>query len=142
MKKAMPLEHMHRHTRITSELVDRFAEAPRENQLQVLAQLRARVADDSHAIELAVAGIAVSVLALLLVPPRVDLAHLPWVVSLATGGMLGIFVAVLLVPLLIGSAIRSNRREIATVWLRAYEDELQRRYQQHGLKASRWRAQH
>ncbi len=137
-----PLAHIHRHIRITSELVDRFAEAPRETQLQVFAQLRARVADDSHTIELAIAGIAVSLLTMLIVPAHIDLGHPPWLVSLITGGMLGVFIAVLLIPLLMWSAVRSNRREIATVWLRAYEDELQRRYSQAGREGSNWRAKH
>jgi hypothetical protein len=142
MKVRTAHEHIPRHNKVTVQLLNAFAEAPRDTQLETLAQLRGRAADDSHTIELAIAGIAVSILATLTTPAHLNVAHLPWLASLIAGGMLGIIVAVLLVPLLIGSAVRSNRRENATVWLRAYEDELQRRHGQRGYSARKWRASH
>lgn len=125
MKKA--IDHMYRHINVTPALVDRFADASRATQLRVLAQLRKRATDDSHTVELAIAAIAVSVLVSLTGTPHLDLEKLPWQVGLAAGGTLGLLVAGMLAPLVIGSAIRSNRRDSAVVWLRAYEDEVQRR---------------
>lgn len=121
------IDHIYRHINVTPALVDRFTNASRATQLTVLAQLRKRAADDSHTVELAIAAIAVSVVLSLTGTPHLDLAKLPWQVGVATGGTLGLLAAAMLAPLLIGSAIRSNRRDTAAVWLGAYEDEIQRR---------------
>lgn len=101
-----------------------------------------RAANDSHTIELAILGIAVTLLASFFVPNEVDLSELPFIGALIAGGIVGIIGVSVLIPLLISTALNANRREAATVWLRAYEDEIQRRHALPGREGRRWRARH
>lgn len=121
--------YVHRHNNITLEELARFAAAPRSEQVKVLAELRRRAGDDSHTLELAIVSIAVTLVVTMIVPQHVDLSGLPFIGALVAGGVVGVIAVLMLIPLLISTAVRSSRRETATTWLRAYEDELEHQQQ-------------
>jgi len=140
MRKRSPTAHLYRHSNVTLDNLESFAVAPRGEQVKILAELRKRASDDSHTIELAIVGIAATLIATLVVPDHVDLSGLPLIGALIAGGLLGIVAVLVLIPLLITTAVRSNRREAAMVWLRAYEDELQHWQGLPGRAGRKWRA--
>lgn len=135
-------KYLHRDTNVTTQRLDQFAARTHAEQAEILGQLRKRAADDSHIIELTVMSIAIALLAMFVVPTRVDLTGLPLIGAFITGGAIGIFAVLILAPTLIAAAVRNSRREAATVWLGAFEDELQRRRGLRGRAARKWRAEH
>lgn len=132
-------DYIHRHNKVNLEELERFAAAPRSEQLRVLAELRRRAGDDSHTIELAIMSIAITLVLTIIVPRHVDLSGAPLVEALVAGGAVGVIAVLTLIPLLVSTAVRSNRRETATIWLRAYEDELQHRTALRSKRRAWWR---
>lgn len=145
MKTQSP--HLHSDTKVTIERLDSFAEASREHQVSVLAKLRARAEDDANDIQTTILVGAFGVLGTLLVAPNVagliqKAGTGSWVVGLSAGAGIGVVIAIVMIPIVFSAVVRGARRERATVWLRAYEDELQRRWQLPGRGGRAWRRAH
>jgi hypothetical protein len=133
---------IHMGTDVTGERLDVFANADRTTQLKVLAFLRGRSVDDT--IDLSIFAI---VLAVVIPLSTIGLpAEIPELTIV--GRIVGDLIVALAVVLGVGLSValpairRQERRTRATVWLRAYEDELARRHAQRGRAARRWKATH
>jgi len=130
--RAQAQPFVHADIAVTTDRLDSFASAAIDDQLATLATLRERAAD-SGSTELAVLGIAIAVLIALLVPTS-GLTDYDGVSS--WWELLGRIVASVIVGFVVVLLIvaggrewlqRDRRRELAAVWLAAYEDELTRR---------------
>lgn len=113
----------------------------------MLTELRRRSADDANDVQSSIMVAAFGVLATVFVAPLVATHVSPagsqaWVASLAIGVTVGVVVVIVVVPVIGFAVIHSARRERATIWLRAYEDELQRRWRGTGKIARSWRRLH
>ena len=145
MAKKHTVPHIHEDNRVNTDRVDAFALAPRQEQMTTLAELRSRVKDDSNSVELAVSLALVGALITVVVPlpesisalqnPNWWVAAIVWVLlCLAIGA--GLFIALL--PVLISTMRHSRKRDLAELWLRAYEDELDGRWSRQDRPARRW----
>ncbi len=138
--------HIHRDTEVTRSRLDAFAVAPRAEQVRVLATLRAHAADESDTALRELVGILLATLMAILAPfvaLNVDeqLRGNPIflaVLALAVGTVL----LIAFLPAMIDMARDLNRRERATVWLGAFQDELARRHRLKGRAARRWQRDH
>jgi uncharacterized iron-regulated membrane protein len=129
--KAEPF--LHPDIAVTTDRLDNFANAEVDDQLATLAALRERGADNG-ATELAVFGIAIAVLVALVIPSGLgDYGAISNVWELLGRVVASIVVGLVIVMMVISGARdwiqRDRRRELAAVWLAAYEDELARRTQ-------------
>jgi hypothetical protein len=135
--------HIHGDLDVTLRRVRAFSAADLEVQLQVQAELRRRVNDESNAALFALYGIAIAVVGLFVSPAKgLNLLGLPIWASLVIGLFLGVVGAAVALPFAIGPVVRSLRRERALIWLAAYEDEIARRRGERGLRGRRWRSAH
>lgn len=113
---------------MTRERVRKFGKASRTVQLGVLANLRATLADQSIAIEIAVIAIALSLLGSIFGPVKtIDFEGMNWVSIVIITLLSGAFLAIALLPAYGPQLVRNGRQQRARVWLAAYEDEIQRR---------------
>ena len=120
--------HVHNDLNVTVERVRSFGKENRGVQLQVLAHLRATLADQSTAIEIAVFALALSLFAYFIRPTGgVDFREMNWIASLVVALILGGALAIALLPAWGPQLLRNGRQQRAQVWLAAYEDEIQRR---------------
>lgn len=123
---------VHADIAVTTDRLDSFANAAIDDQLATLATLRERAAD-SGSTELAVLGIAIAVLIALLVPTSglTDYSAVSSVWELLGRIVASVIVGFVVVVLIVAGGRewlqRDRRRELAAVWLAAYEDELMRR---------------
>jgi len=58
------------------------------------------------------------------------------------GLIVGAGAALVFLPVFIGPYLRTTKQAVAAVWLRAYEDELARRWLDKGRSARRWKREH
>jgi hypothetical protein len=104
-------------------------------------------ADDSNDVQSSVMVPAFGVLATMFVAPLVSTRVVPvgrqdWIARLAIGVTGGVVIAITVVLVIGFAVIHSSRRERATLWLRAYEGELQRRWLVSGRARRLWRRRH
>jgi protein-S-isoprenylcysteine O-methyltransferase Ste14 len=141
-------EHLHMDRQVTRARLECFAAADVEVQLEVLASLRAKAADQEATQTLALQSMAVAVLAIFLafvpgiVPQTrtVSLDPSAWIISAIA--VLVVVILIVLAPVVVDQTRLSRKRERATVWLGAYEDELNRHRSGRGRAARRWRREH
>ncbi|BDZ46827.1 hypothetical protein [Naasia aerilata] len=95
-----------------------FAQEPREVQVEVLAELRARAAGDSWSAALAISALGISVFAALANTSRIIVE--PWTAY----GVVAVLVLVILLGPMWWVAKQQARRRRAVAWLGALEDEL------------------
>jgi hypothetical protein len=123
---------VHADIAVTTDRLDSFANATIDDQLATLATLRERAAD-SGSTELAVLGIAIAVLIALLVPTSglTDYGAVSSAWELLGRIVASVIVGFVVVALIVAGGRewlqRDRRRELAAVWLAAYDDELTRR---------------
>lgn len=139
--------HLYNDDRVTPERVAAFAGASRDEQLKVLAELRRRSVDDINDVQISIMVAAFGALSVLFVAPGLSTHVLKagtsaWAVELAAAIAAGAVVGIVLLPIIVFAVLNSRRRERATIWLRAYEDEIQRRWLQPGWRARVWRRNH
>ena len=144
MKKRTGDPHVHSDHEVDLARVRAFADAPPEVRLQALTELRRRVSDDSTSIELGLGGGLIGLIVSFLLPAGLPgIPETTWVadlvVRLVFSFIVGVAFVVALLPGIIPMARRSRRREVADVWLRAYEDELSVRWGRDDRAARRWR---
>ena len=121
-------EHLHRDMDVTVERVKSFGRSSRHVQLRVLAHLRATLADQSTAIEIAVFALLFSLVGYFVKEGNgVDFQGMNWLVAGIIGVMLGALLVLVVLPMLAPQLLRNRRQQRAQVWLAAYEDEIQRR---------------
>ena len=145
MPKKLPSEieaHLHDTVTLTLEKIDRFADADRLTQLEVIAILRHRASLQSETFELAIYAIAVACLGLVVAPSTSNLIGSDAISNAVSAVVLGFLVIVGLLPLLITHYSARNRAEKASTWLAAYDSELSRRRTMPGIGARRWRKTH
>ena len=145
--KSIHVPHVHADSAVDLQRVGGFAEAGRMEQLAALTELRRQVVDDSNAVDLGVFGAVLGAgIGVLVSSADTGLPPLPWYVSMAVFAVVGLLGGALLlggvIPLLVPMLKRSQRRERAELWLRAYEDELTRRWMKRGRTARHWQAIH
>ena len=133
--------HLHRDVDVTTERLDRFAHEPRAVQLRVLAALREKAVEDNLELTLIAISLAIflPLLTFVAAPKTTVLSF--WALTLVSIAIAAL-VLVVLAPVAWAAVKEHRRREIATVWLGAYLDELERRRGQRGRAARRWRATH
>ena len=134
--------HLHRDSEVTTRRLDLFAAATRDEQVAVLPHLRRRAADDSHTTELTVIGLALTIIATVVLPQQIDLSDLSPLSGIIAGAIIGFVAIIALVPSLVSSVVHASRRQTALVWVRAYEDELTRQHGRGGIAGRRWRRAH
>lgn len=140
--RADVLVHMHADFDVTTNRLVDFADASREIQLQVIAELRQRAGNDWGATEIALFAIAVSLAGTALassIKPNVALGALPQLVAAL---VVVLAVALGLLPFAIATVRDHNRKSYARVWLGAYTDELARRHLARGRAARIWQRSH
>lgn len=121
-------EHLHKDLNVTVDRVRSFGKSSRKVQLEVLARLRATYADQSTAIEIAIAAVAFSLFTFFVRPPEgLNFQEMNWAVGAIIGLLLAATVLVVLIPIFGPQLLRNSRQQHAQVWLAAYEDEIQRR---------------
>lgn len=134
--------HLYRDTDVTTERLESFAQAPRHVQLRVMAALRERAVEDN--LELTIMAILLAIIlpiASIGIAPEATPAPL-WA-KVAAAIILGLLLGFVFGAIIGWRPIRDHRRrQVATVWLGAYQDELERRRAQPGRSARRWRAMH
>lgn len=127
---------LHADIAVTPDRLDSFANAEIDDQLATLAALRERGADNG-ATELAVFGIAIAVLVAIMVPTSglSDYGAISNVWELLGRTVASVIVGFVILMLIISGSRdwiqRDRRRELAGIWLAAYEDELSRRTHPH-----------
>jgi hypothetical protein len=141
-----PEPHIYDDLDVTSSRLTRFALADREEQVAVLAKLRARSVDDSTTITMGFSSLVIAVF-LVIAAPLLTLDIDPvlrrsWVAALVLTLLIMFLLLILTAPALVVTAREQARRERATVWLAAYEDELARRHRLRGPFARRWQREH
>jgi hypothetical protein len=120
-------KHIHKDMNVTPERVKALAKAPRQVQLQVLAELRAATSDQSTAIDVAVIAVAFSLVGLFIKPVNgTDVLGMHWLVSLVVFLPVGAMLAIVVLIAFWGTLRLNKRQRRAHVWLGAYEDELER----------------
>lgn len=130
--RGMADPHVHSDIAITPERLDAFADAGLGEQLSTLAVLRERSAE-SGATELAVIGLAIAVGVAIFVPPSglLDFGAAVDPVEFAGRVVANVILAIAVSFFVILGSVdwirRDRRREVAAVWLAAYEDDLGRR---------------
>ncbi|MGN6221873.1 MAG: hypothetical protein ACTHNQ_20430 [Microbacterium sp.] len=130
------------------ERLQRFAVAAHEEQVATLAALRAAHADESNSLSLGFGGIAAAFLIALMVPASPVLNGMTldtiaeWTSLLLVSVGLALVVLAALTPAMFLSARDAARRERATVWLRAFEEELARYHRKRGRAARQWKRAH
>lgn len=135
-------QHLHDDFEVTELRLDAFAEAGRETQLQVMAELRLRSGDDWSTTELAFTAIALSAFGAIVVPTLELDPGAHTIVSVLIGLIVGVSAVVVLLPVLVPAILNHNRKSSARVWVGAYSDELARRQVARGFNARRWRRSH
>ncbi len=138
--------HIYTDVNVTVERLNDFAVASRSTQVEVLAKLRARSADDSVAIQLSIASLLLAIFVVIAAPlmtvqPDPTLLSASWSKLVLTAALAGVLLLALS-PVMWDAAKGHVRRERATVWLAAYEDELARRHRLRGPAARRWQREH
>jgi hypothetical protein len=135
--------HVYADTQVTVERVLSFGNATREIQLAVLTELRLRANDHANDTQIAFAAVVVSLVGFFVSPiknPGPEGA--PVWTSLVVGAVLGIGGAIVAIPFLLRPVLRSMRKERATVWLPAFEDEIARRRGDITREGRNWRRTH
>jgi hypothetical protein len=129
--------HLHADEDVTAARVDAFANANRDTQLAVLAELNRRTTDDTLGLQLTIT-IAVFGLLAVLSPGRSLSDDLSWLERGITVGLVVITIlAVMIGPSL--SSLRQNKARVrAHVWADAYRTELDRRWADQTRTGRRW----
>lgn len=118
------------------ERLDAFIRADDATQLRVLAELRARSADQETSLLLTLEAAGVAVIAVMLSviphdvfpsPPKPDEGWISYVVFLIVCITLGAFTMVILLPSIWHAVVGNRNHTRAIVWLAAYEHALQER---------------
>jgi hypothetical protein len=135
-------EFVHKHARVTAEEVARFGDSTHQTQLAVFAELRMRVHDQTATVEVALAASAIALISLYFVPQAIVPDSAPWLARIIIGLVVGAGSAAVLVPIFIGPYLRTSSQATAAAWLRAYEDEIGRRWMRKGREARRWQRAH
>lgn len=132
MSREKHLPHIHDDLDVTRTRLDAFAVATRAEQTTALALLRAQAADESTSAKLGLTSILIATMLVVLAPFLafdVD-DHVrgnPVFAGLAAV-VVSVILVIFLVPAMVDVARDQNRRERATVWLGAFQDELARRH--------------
>jgi hypothetical protein len=145
--------HLHHDLQVTRARLESFASADVDVQLGVLASLRATAHDSEATQVLALQSMGVAVLAVFLTAVPGIVPRLPamnsgsswWtdVINVAARVLVIVVFAVLVIIPVLRDQSRLNRnRQLAVVWLGAYEDELNRLRSASGRAARRWRREH
>jgi hypothetical protein len=126
MRRAQELAtpHLHRDTDVDLARVEAFLNAGPEVRLKVLAVLRSQASDDSTANELAILALTFSIVGLMVTPAAADLGNTDGIARVIFGGLLGVAAILMVLPFAVPALVRTQRRQSAIVWLRAYEDAL------------------
>jgi len=140
-------KHLYADDRVTIDRVDAFAVASRREQVLVLTELRRRSGEDPNDVQTSVMVGAFGVLSTLFVAPKVadlvqTLGSEPWLLWLPTGVAAGVVIIISLSPVIVSALLRGSKRERAALWLRAFEDELERRRSMGGRSGRLWRRLH
>ena len=135
-------KHIHSDINVDQPRLDALAEEPRTIQLLVFAALRERTVEEN--VELPVAAIAFAVIlpfAATFVTPEESDAPL-WAKAIVIGVLALVFTIVIFLAIGLSPLQRHRRRELATVWIGAFEDELARRHRNRSWSTRRWRKSH
>lgn len=128
---------LHPDISVTTKRLDDFGDAAVEDQLATLATLRERGADNGVT-ELALLGVAITLLIAIVVPNTgvTEFGEASDLWELLARIVASVIIALMIVVMTVVGARdwirRDRRRELAAVWLAAYEDELTRRAQLRG----------
>ncbi len=129
-------QHLHDDKDVTRERLNAFVHADDATQLRVLAELRARSADQETSLLLTLEAAGVAVIAVMLsvtphdvfpAPPKPDEGWISYVVFLIVCITLGAFAMVILLPSIWHAVVGNRNHTRAVVWLAAYEHALQER---------------
>lgn len=127
---------------MTVPRLEAFADASREDQLAVLTHLRVSAAENNIWLSLVAVALAVIfpiAIALSPVEPIAGSLEIRTIVL----GIVGLFLGVgVLLGVGVPALIDHFKTARAVAWLRAYEDELDRRTRQGGRAGRRWRSIH
>lgn len=114
--------HVHRDQEVDLDRVRDFERATPEIKLRVLAVLRAQSSDDSLVVELAIAALSISVVAIGIAPSGLNLTASGIFGSVGSGLVLGGTAVIALSPIIVAAVLHIGRRQRATIWMRAFED--------------------
>ncbi|TXN32306.1 hypothetical protein [Lacisediminihabitans profunda] len=135
--------HIYADTQVTLERVLSFGNATREIQLTVLTELRLRANDHANDTQIALVAVFVSFVGFFVSPIKNPVPEgAPLWTSLVVGAVLGIGGAIVAIPFLLRPVLRSLRKERATVWIPAFEDEIARRRGDITRQGRDWRRTH
>ena len=141
--KKATIPHIHSDDRVNELRIREFADASTQDRINALTELRRRVHNDSNTIEIGLGGALLGAGASILLPgsPMPDIGE-EWWIGLIVRGLIGLvggfLIVVALSPLLLPMMRRSRRREVAQVWLAAYEDELATLWTRRDRTARKW----
>ena len=129
-------QHLHPDKDVTRKRLDAFIHADDATHLRVLAELRARSADQETTLLLTLEAAGIAILAVMLsvtphdvfpTPPKPEEGWVSYVVFLIVCIALGAFAMVILLPSVWHAVIGNRNHTRAVVWLAACEHALQER---------------